>query len=404
MLKRIILFRSYFLFFLLYPALSFGDGGVLSLQTVSPEEKISPWAAQTFGARSSQRAEIRLADGVKEDVYQVSLDSLLPNHLFISSSQPCRLFNDLNGDKIYQPNEIYSSQQMPGSANGYIFNNVKLRMQLDELQFVIDTRILVYVDKKYAMLNSIDSQRFFMGDITVGSVKYPARLLIQYPFHDDMHPESNFFIVLDSNRDGIYDPFRDICVSPQGFAYINDTLWNIKCQFTASEIKVYLAPYKGPKGKLLLQQKTVQGLWLKNWSHNCILYLPFREDATYTLPAEEYRIQKLWISAAKYSKLFYELLNPFYMDDTHQEKNITIKDSQTETVSVGDYIKQGLEVSTSFLSFISLRFEETKDNSENRYLLIDEIDLGRVSPATLPLWQIRNSDNKVITSGHFEYG
>ena len=410
--KGILLFLL--LILCISPSCVFADGGTLKFRQSLPDEEISPWTSENYNAVTEQKAMMRLDKEKAEEVYVFNYRSNKNSGksdrvILVTQSKPPRLFFDLNGDKTFQPDEIYSAQPIHLNSTDPIYNvkNVKLPLLDDHVQPIAETDIQIFQFKKKCRFYVEKIRSCYEGKLLLDGKEYLTRMILLSPVPYPMR--NNEVVILDINQDGKFNPFEDCWFTNQKTVFIDGRNWNLSTEFNESEVNIQLTPYTGPTGKLVIEGENFHRLYLDKYdSTGHMICLPVCDELTYTLPTGLYRINKLWLKTDN-SKEFLENYNSIDTGDSlsfgsANSGKIQIKKSETETIQLNGKLKNTLKAIPSLSSGnVILQYNGFRSISRFSFLLVS-YESGKFNRSTGPKWEIRNAKNVVIASGCFEYG
>ncbi|MBD3265112.1 hypothetical protein GF373_00450 [bacterium] len=395
------------------PVAPFGDGEVLKRHTVAHGQQINSWVYDFYGYVQRKYAQIQLGSGQKIDAHPFRIGLAQNQAIHITSRQPYRLFWDGNKDGRYQAKEIYQAKHADFDTNIFVFQNVNIYANIGKENLPILADIYISIRAGRIFIRSIRSRHYFDGSLTIEGEEYPARMVIVNPFfHLNQSPITP--IILDTNRDGEFNPFIDPWVSSHEVGYVNNKLYQVSTNGVQNGIQVDISPIQEPGGTLVLENPAVYRMYIEKENNsvfsipNPFLCLPYRADHAYRLPAGRYSIRKLWMGSPD-SQSFIALSSNYYTDDKNQILDVTIRESETTSLSLAKGLNASLKVSSTWF-FPSLRFNSLKDRQGNSFHFVKKEDIGRAKQDELlsrppaPFWEVRDESGRLVAQGQFEYG
>ncbi len=395
--------------FLLFAALSFGDGGRLSFEENPPADGPTPWIPdQTLYSHSDDRAEVKI-EGQREDcfVFEYTIDGEAKK-FFITDSKPFRFFYDANQDGECQADELTTAKAYHDPQNSLftvLFPHVRLPVPLHDEVRIIRVDVRARVEMSRARFEAFRIVNWYEGTLTIGNNRYRSCLIPRsVSHHRDLAPG---IVILDTSEDGTFRHFDDLWFCSLGVARVDDKLYNVETVVTDEAANVTLSPYDGPTGSLSIAGTEFHRLYLRtNYTSREIpaeydLCIPFNEDALYTLPVGTFSVRNAWLKSDGDSELVYELTD----DSIRDRKNIAIEQDSLATLNVGGPLRGGIKASVlPILGSVSLDYKFFRNEAGFEYTPVRRNQAGRSGQPPPPRWEVRNAEGRVVKTGKFEYG
>ncbi len=380
---------------------AFANGGRLTLQPSGGEGMSFLWASGSTRLVQPRSAVQLLDRGTPESVRVFEYGSRPKMRLVLSVEPPWRLFSDCNGDGACQSEELFFGQGK--DWQDILFENVLAAVSIGDTTRVLswDFRLLGSYSLEVASTHGR-----YEGTLDFQGVQYPARLGFRTPFAT--RDEINAVLILDANRDGVWDYFSDPCLPGRGLGYLGDGPVNVDSAFEGDVVSVSLSPCTGPRGELIVEGKDLQCVLLQGqpirWeleggSQFCLLSPPVRQAARFSLPEGEYKISYVLLQAASDDAAF------FINRDRDERPVVRIAPDQPQRATLGGPLSLKMNVETDPLGrHVQLELQSCHNAGGMEFVSISREQLRRGESASAPRFQIVDARGKEVASGQFAYG
>ncbi len=380
------------------------DGGKLLFRSeFPPAEYDSQELSYNSFAVTGTQADVQLDSGKTEIFHVFEIGNTNGIRIMISAHRPYRIFSDLNQDKIYQPGELFTSSA--SSSYGDSFQNIPIicRIEGATLTVNLDLECNHMAGDTYLSIQSVKSD--YAGDIQVGGVSYPARLVLNLDRMDSN--EASLTILLDNDHDGRFNKQEGTLFNSGGYAFIDGQVYESQLIFSATQADLNLKPYEGSMGLLKLEGSGIRNVHLGYRPENAdpgqiprdmIFSLPAGVAKDFRLPDGHYRVVDAWIGSASESGNLYRLDK----QKVSGVSRIVITADVTDTLRLGGPLTDSVRVSPNWLmGRVQLDYDGCRNAAGVYYSLVRE-PTSETSDA--PDYEIRDASGVRVASGQFEYG
>ncbi|MFH1739451.1 MAG: hypothetical protein ABIH23_10630 [bacterium] len=395
---------------LLFPIVSpiavHGDGGVLEYRSDRLPQDFNPWMIENARLVSSRKADARLDNDTKEDVFIVYQGAW---KLLFTRSGPHKLLCDLNDDGQFQPGEIFTGKPLP-SNDGWIWENITLPASANNATYLTVIDIAGQISRRRVDASVQRVHNRYEGSLTIDGRNYQTCLAIRDPFQSPHDNQENGIIILDTNEDGVFDHFADPWLKSSGVGYLDGKLWEVETELSDNSAQVSLTPYEGPTGQLQIEGEGLYRLYIgtpqrsevRGGEPDYLICLPQRSDQTYTLPVHEFSVKNVWLRGSDESEIVYE---PSFNDGTARDMKASVPEGATVSLMLGGPLKEKINVNARpLVGLVRLGLTQCSNSAGIKYVPIPLSQAGKGMDYPRPHWEIRDSENSMIKSGRFEYG
>lgn len=380
---------------------AFADGGRLTLQASGGEGMSFLWASGSTRLVRPRSAVQVLDRGRPEPVKVFEYGGQPRMRLVLSVEPPWRLFSDWNGDGVCQSEELFFGQGK--DWQDILYENVLAGVSVGDSTRVLswDFRLL----RSYS-LEVASTRGRYEGTLDFQGVQYPARLGFRSPFAT--RDEINAILILDANRDGVWDYFSDPCLPGRGLGYLGDGPVSVDSAFEGDSVSVSLSPCTGPRGELIVEGKNLQCVLLQGqpirweWEGGgqfCLLSPPVRQFARFSLPEGEYKASFVLLQSASDDEAF------FINRDRDDPSVIRIVPDSSQRLTLGGPLSLKLKVETDPLGRrVQLDLQSCRNAGGVEFVSVSREELRRGESASAPRFQIVDAGGKEVASGQFAYG
>lgn len=310
-----------------------------------------------------------------------------------------QLFVDLDGNGKCDPGELHRpSESTPYNRN---YRNIPLPVRLGNVVLSIRADAQAYGDISWFYIERCLS--CFQGELEIAGQRWPAQLEFRaiYPVAGD--PQA--IIILDANRDGVFDPFVDPWLADRGVGLWQKRLVAVETLYSETEARISIVPYEGPSGVLAIEGEGFDRMHListrgENTYWICIEEI---EDSTCLLPQGTHTIDLIWLNPGLDSMKGQVCQWDSYL--SQGLRAIPIDASHVESLRAGGPLTHTVEVSPSWMrGAVNLDYRGLRNPSGFAYGLVYEDPSRRNSRPTAPSVEILDRKGNVLRTGQFEYG
>lgn len=395
--------------FLLFPPAVFSDGGMLTRNTLAPEDNSMVWALSIYDIPVPQ-AETKSIGTDSFTGYQLSFGSF-EQSLFLTDTRPFRLFSDINKNYTFEiQEEIAGKPQQslnPLSVRDErIFYDAGLSIRLGTatVPFVADIRVWWQKNGYYDQIMNklVRCRTVFEGTLIANGKEFPARLFflsLDFLFKP--------YIIVDANRDGFFNPIDDPWFASDRTAILDGSLWTVKTNFTADTAIVSLAPYKGATGTLQLQGEGISQVVLgRRVSGSRLLpefSIPRLENPTCTLPVGIYAVMRIWLRSKEQTGVVYQWPGEITYKTTYPD--LQIETNKTASAYVGAPLTDTLKtIAQNTCGNTWIEYAGCVNQSLYSFVEIKPDDLLRGTALQPATWIMKDRLNRIIDTGKFRRG
>lgn len=376
----------------------------------------APWPVHYELPFYSRSATMQLDGAGPEKVVMGSVSSW-EQTLAVSVNPPFRFFRDLNGDKMCQPDEVFTVTE--STSNRMLFRGVPHRLPIPGMEaeagtirgstqtLLTDVEILGYsTGNRTATVKRIQSG--YQGEVNISGTEYPALLTYR-----SLQDPIDGVILFDTNRDGSFDHFHDPWMLANGTGILAGEVWEVTTTFSGESATVQVKPYLGETGEIQVMGEgvlrayveltpyTSSEAYVSSRPRHSTLCLEQREDGVYRLPAGRYSFSNIWVGSPTHTETLFEASG--YIHQFRIDENDSVEEYLGGPVSGKLLVKPFytmlgyvfLDPGDSFKSSSGIRFKPTTLS-----LILE----GGDHQSEPPGYEIRNSAGRVVTSGDFRYG
>jgi len=382
----------------LIPASAFGDGGTLHLRTI-PWDKSNPgWQIENASLSSRRTATIALGTYGDQDVHVFEPEEGPPIRILVTDSKPHRIACDVNGDGIYEDDEIVTEHGRLESVRV----PYPLRDTIPSVTAVVN--VMWYFRTWELTVERITT--VYRGKITLRDHEYPAQLVFRSACPTgDVVSEA---IILDSNGNGSFSPADDTWFSSEGIAYLDGSLWTVRTAFQDGKADVTLEPYSGPTGRLEIEGEGLHWLSVRKepgdetteiTKKDFDIRVPGNEGPEFELPPGNYKVAKVWLKPEKAKSVFYRSV------DMKEPLEATVTAGATASIPAGGPLRGEVKVGPRFLSRnLSFDYEGCSNDAGIEFESLVPTRNGLVQPNEPPTFEVVDAAGQVAASGSFDYG
>jgi len=390
--------------------LAFADGGILTREPIPEKGQVlSSWVERGH-PDFEQRATLSLPDSGEEvDVFVLRTDGDSPPFLYVSAEDATRVFSDLNGDGVIQADEIHED---PGESPGFQWEDFDLPYPARDSIGSVRVGMYGWIFDGACRVGTTTVKDWYRGKVRIDGKDYEASLVFRTPL-----PKSgivNEVVILDTDGDGVFQPFLDQWVASEGIAYFNERLWTASTVFSGSEAELTIRPYTGPTGKIEFTGKGVNQVHVLASAEGVPglpegiavpVRLPARDDAVYELPPGACSVFETWLEPEKVSEILYHGEVP----DGGAMKGATaaLVAGGTASMAIGGPLTS--EIATYHERFSREFYLQHKGCTNPGGLTFYAVvrsgtDAGFTHPRPGPPYEVHTSDGRLVASGNLDYG
>ena len=282
------------------------DGGVLTFQAGAPSPTTSLVPDDYQVSTDSSPAEITLPGGHRVKGCLFSFDDGGGWFVFIAGSARLRLYCDYNRVLVWQPGENYPNTSFAVSR---VQRYEHVRLPTDGTR-ELSLNLAGYSWGSYYHLMSVAVEGVYSGRLSVDGREYDARL--GSAFHRGGKGAVLLdAVVLDSNRDGAFDPLTDEWFPAEGTVPVLGRLWTVGVTFSPATAEVSLAAFDGPTGTLAITGTDFLRAYVGSpprpgvWGPQHPWFpIGGAADGRYPLPPGRYQLLAAWLNPASSEKAF----------------------------------------------------------------------------------------------------
>jgi hypothetical protein len=378
---------------------SFGaDGGTLHLSTVPWDQSNPGWKIENATLNSGRAATIALGTYGAQDVHVFEPEEGPPIRILVTNSKPHRIACDVNGNGIYEDDEIVTEHGRLESVRV----PYPLRDTVPSVTAVVN--VMWYFRTWELTVERITN--VYQGKITLRDREYPAQLVFRsaFPTGDVV----NEAIILDSNGNGSFSPADDTWFSSEGIAYLEGSLWTVQTTFHNEKADVDLAPYSGPTGRLEIDGKGIHWLSVRKETGDETaeitkkafdIRLPGKEGSTFALPPGDYEVAKVWLKPEKSRNVYYR------STDMEKPLEATVTAGATASIPAGGPLRGKVKLGPRFLSRnVSFDYKGCGNDAGIEFESLIPTRNALVQPNEPPSFEVVDAAGQVAASGSFDYG
>jgi len=387
-----------FLVFLILSALdaSAGDGGTLRFDLEGRGSQPNFWPLVSLPFQRPRTAEMQLGGSEPESVWVFQYPSI---QFVFSRGGSKQLFVDLDGNGKCDPGELHNpSESTPYNRN---YRNLPLPVRLGNIVLTLHADAQTYGDISWFYIERCLS--CFKGELEIDGQRWPAQLEFRALYPEVGDPEA--IVVLDANRDGMFDPFVDPWLADRGVGLWQGRLVTTETLYSETEARVSIVPYEGPTGVLAIEGEGFYRMHLKSTrgqSTYCICIAGI-DGSTCLLPQGTHALDLIWLNPGLDSMKGQVCQWDSYL--SRGPRAIHIDASHVESLRAGGPLTDTLKVSPNWMrGSVSLDYQGLRNPSGFAYGLVYEDPSRRNSRPTAPSVEILDRKGNVLRTGQFEYG
>jgi hypothetical protein len=395
----------------LLPVSACADGGTLLRQPI-PERQLvlDSWTAQvSFTSEEKASMEIPGATG-ETDVFVVDTSGDPPLRFYVTPEERLRLLFDSNRDGEIQAGEVHESD------DAYSFLDLEdFEIPYPVRESVPSLRVgfYAYTHEGGAGIYIHSVREWYRGKVRIDEKEYEACLFFRFPVPD---PDiCNEAVILDTDGDGLFNPFRDRWMAAEGIASFDNRLWVASTVFSGSSAEFAVEPYSGPLGRIRFTGKgvdrvhiwlTAKGVPALSSGKAAPVCLPAASESAYEIPPGFCRVDEVWLRPEKDSSVLYYCDPPVSGEIPGATANVVA--DGTASVAVGGPLTDSVMARRyGILSrFLVLDYQNCTNPAGFSFEAVVSSGpwAGFRTPEEGPPYEIHTAAGRLIDSGNFDYG
>jgi hypothetical protein len=268
---------------------SAGDGGTLRFDPEGRGSQPNFWPLVSLPSQRPRTAEMQLGGSGPESVWVFQYPSI---QFVFSRGDSKQLFVDLDGNGQCDPGELHNpSESTPYNRN---YRNLPLPVRLGNAVLILRADAQTYGDISWFYVERCLS--CFQGELEIAGQRWPAQLEFRAIYSVAGDPQA--IIVLDANRDGVFDPFNDPWLADRGVGLWQGRLVTVETLYSETEARVSIVPYEGPSGVLAIEGEGFDRMHLISTRGQSAYWICIDgiEDSTCLLPQGTHTIDLIWLN------------------------------------------------------------------------------------------------------------